>query len=192
MRQTNQRELMRHYSDILRRDVWHNDQKMIDFSVKEAAYIVELVNGDIIAIEKPVIQKDFCFGYSDSPYDTENFDRANDKVLYARTSIDYFMTENLSGIDSMIENLNTKNRSRFDFYICIPFTGQPQNSKLKGLFKFFCHDECKHGVKLEGEDRQRVIDGYVIVRAEFVKRLERYLKRYGLRKIHAWSYWRDE
>jgi len=191
MQQKTQKELRQLYVDILSRDIWPNDQKMIDFCLKQTAYIVELKTGEIIAIEKPAIQKDFCFGYSDSRYNTEDYDRANEKVHHARTSADYFMTENLSDINSMIEILNTKNLSHFDYYVSTPFSNQPKNSKLKGIYKCSNYDERNQGVKLEGEDRRRVIDAYVTVRADFVKRLERYLKRYGLSKIHAWSYWRD-
>lgn len=63
-----QKELKQKYADILAADVWHDDQEMIDFCLKEAGYIVELVNGDIIVIKKPKIKKDFCFGYSDSRF----------------------------------------------------------------------------------------------------------------------------
>ena len=53
---------------------------------KKANHIVELENGDIVVIEKPTIKKDFCFGYSDSRYDTEDYDRANEMAAHARTS----------------------------------------------------------------------------------------------------------
>lgn len=42
--------------------------------------------------------------------------------------------------------------------------------------------------KLDTDDIQRIIDGLQEVRKSFDKRLNTYLKRYGLSKINAWSY----
>lgn len=37
----------------------------------------------------------------------------------------------------------------------------------------------------------KLIDGYKTVKTAFVKRLNTYLKRYGMSKVEAWSYLRD-
>lgn len=191
---SNQKELKQRYAEILAADVWRNDQSMVDYCVKEAGYIVELSNGDIVAIEKPRIEKNFCFGYSDSRYDTEDYDRANAMAAHAGSSEDYFLEKNLAGIDQMIALLEGKDSSRWVFKVCIPYSGQPESSKLKSVHQYHRWDEneyAKQFPELVGEDRQRVIDGYKAVRAEFEKRLHRYLKRYGMSKVHAWSYWQD-
>ena len=189
-----QKELKQRYAEILAADVWHNDQKMVDFCVKEAAYIVELENGDILKIEKPRIEKHFCFGYSDSRYDTEDYDRANAMAAHAKQSIEYFIKENLKDINRMIDELegNSQRSPRWVFRIRIPYSGQPENSKLKAMHVFQSWDEQaqKYPV-LEGENLRRVIEGYKIVRADFEKRLQTYLKRYGLSKVKSWSYWQD-
>ena len=36
-----------------------------------------------------------------------------------------------------------------------------------------------------------MIDGYMEMKRIFKKRLDKYLKRYGLSKVNAWSYLRD-
>lgn len=189
----NQKELKELFAEILKNEVWHNDQRMIKYCLKEVGYIVELEDNSIIIIEKPSIQKDFCFGYSDSRYDTDDYDRANNMANHASKSEDYFIEANLKDINRMIDLLEGKERSNYKFYIRIPYSGQPETSKLKSLqqLDFYDDEKEKEHQKLEGENLKRVIEGYKIVKANFEKRLNTYLKRYGLTKVHAWSYWRD-
>ena len=42
--------------------------------------------------------------------------------------------------------------------------------------------------KLDKEDIQLIIDGLEIVLKNFEKRLDTYLKKYGLSKIQTWTY----
>ena len=187
----NQKDLKNLYRDILASDVWAGSPDMVDWSVKKVAHIVQLSNGDIIAIDKPSIKKDFCFGYSDSRYDTKDYDRANDMAAHARSSVDYFMQENLAGLDSTIAQLSGTD-GRFVPHIRIPYSGQSKDSKLKAIQWYGRWDDNKDKYPaLTGDDLQRVIDGYKIVRDGFVKRLNTYLKRYGLQHVNSWSYWRD-
>lgn len=189
----NQKELKQKYAEILAADVWGQDSKMIEFCVKEAGHIVELENGDIIPIKKPNIEKNFCFGYRDSRYDTVEYDRANAAADHAKKSVDYFLKENLKGINEKIAMLEGKDADRIEFRIRIPYNGQPENSQLKTIDQYYRWDDrgqSKYQL-LEGEDLQRVIEGYKIVKAAFEKRLASYLKRYGLSKVHSWSYWQD-
>lgn len=189
-----QKELKQRYAEILAADVWHNDQKMVDFCVKEAGYIVELENGDILAIEKPRIEKNFCFGYSDSRYDTEDYDRANNMADHARTSTEYFIEQNMKDINEQISNLEGtgKNAGQWVYRLRTKYYKQPEDSKLKAINTFRWYDEeAEKYPALEGVNLQRVIEGYKAVRADFEKRLQTYLKRYGMSKVHAWSYWQD-
>lgn len=188
-----QKQLKQRYADILAREVWKGDQHMVDYCVKTAGYIVELTNGDIVVIDKPTIKKDFCFGYSLSRYDTEDYDDASAMARHARTSEEYFISENLHELEKTIDLLSSKEWNSFDYYLRIPYYGQPENSQLKAITTFYWHDEeAGKFPKLEGEDRQRVIDGYKAVKAAFEKRLHAYLKRYGLSKVNSWTYWQDE
>lgn len=189
-----QKELKQRYAEILAADVWHNDQKMVDYCVKKAGYIVELEDGSILAIEKPSIEKNFCFGYSDSRYDTEDYDRANAMAEHAGKSTEYFLKENLKDINDQIDHLEGKGwrSNRWVYKICIPYSGQRTDSKLKALHVYESWDEnaAKHQT-LEGENLRRVIEGYKVVKADFEKRLNTYLKRYGMSKVNTWSYWQD-
>lgn len=73
--------------------VWHNDEKMVKFCVGKADSFVETADG-IFVIEKPTIETRFCFGYHDSPYDTESYDSANNAAVAAHSE-SYFVRENM-------------------------------------------------------------------------------------------------
>jgi hypothetical protein len=189
---TTQKELKARYEDILRRDVW-GDEKMISYCVKKAAHIVELENGDIIVIEKPSIKKDFCFGYSDSRYDTEDYDRANAMAERAGQDEEYFRNANLRDINREIEQLESQDsNSRYIFCVNTPYTGQPKDSPLKTIERVDKHSEnISDYTPLSNTDLEKIIRGYEVVKEQFEKRLNAYLKRYGMSKVNTWSYWRD-
>ena len=188
----NQMELRKMYAEILTNEVWPNDPSIVDYCIKKAAYIVELTNGDIVVIEKPSIKKHFCFGYSDSRYDTKDMDRAYNMADHARSSEDYFLSENLADIDKQIAQLEQQEHSSLEYYLCANYYSQPEGSKLKKLNAYYWHDAGRKGTKLKGEDLERVIEGYKAVREIFDRRLHSYLRRYGLSKVKAWAYWQDE
>ena len=70
--------------------VWKDDTNMVDYCMRKVEVLSQLDNGIIFFIEKQKIEKNFCFGYSDSAYDTEDYDRANAMAFHARTSEQYF------------------------------------------------------------------------------------------------------
>jgi hypothetical protein len=188
-----QKELKQMFEDILRKDVWRGSERMVQHCLKESAYVVELQNGDIITISKPRIETSFCFGYSDSPYDNKDYDRANNMADHASKNENYFMEQNLKDIDNTISRLEGKKHNNYEYYTRISYTGQPENSKLKSLNQIgrFDNVDIAKYKKLEETDRERIIDGYKIVREDFLKRLKTYLKKYGLSKVKTWSYWKD-
>jgi hypothetical protein len=59
-----------------------------------------------------------------------------------------------------------------------------------GLFLIFGKENTAT-VRQSG-NKSRIIEGYEQVFADFVKRLQSYLKRYGLTKLDTWTYWIDE
>lgn len=187
-----QQERKRLFQHILSSEVWKNDAHMVDYCVKKTAHIVELQSGDIVTIDRPRIEKDFCFGYSCSSHDTESFDHAQNMSAHARESAEYFMRQNLKGLDNMIALLDGSEHSRFDFYTGTHYIGQPADSKLKQVVQLDRWGEHAGYSLLSESDRAAMLEGYRQVRADFVKRLQTYLKRYGTSKVHSWTYWQDE
>ena len=189
-----QKELKAKYLEIVQKEVYRNDPKMIDYLNKEISQVIELSNGDLVALEKPRIEKHFCFGYSDSRYDTEDFDRANEMARYASESREYFKNENLKQFKTDIERLE-----KGELYTRVYYYNSPKDSKIKHIA--FCSDiyynwnlseeQRKEYTKITGDDLEIVKTAYLEEMAKFEKRLDSYLKRYGMEHIKTWSYWRD-
>lgn len=184
-----QKELKNKFEKMLRNEVWQ-DESMVQFCLKECARIVPLSNNKYISIDKPRIETSFCFGYSDSKYDTEDFDRANAMAAYARKSEEYFIKENLKQIENKIKLLDD------DKYCCVlrnHYYGQPDDTEYKSLNFIRWYEEKKAtDIELTEADKETIKEAYKIELEVFKKRLNTYLKRYGTSKIKSWSYWRDE
>jgi hypothetical protein len=164
------------------------DQKMIDYCTKKAAYIVELDNDNYYVIDKPSIEKDFCFGYGYCGVSTEEeYQGAARMAEHARTSTDYFMEQNLEPLNRWIEDLK-----RYSVYKRPHYIGQSESCKEIGLdFIDYYQAAPKNGEELTAEEIARIIEGYQEVKKAFIKRLNTYLKRYGLTKVNSWSFLSD-
>lgn len=169
---------------------------MVEYKRKTTQHIVELQNGDIIAIEKPRIKTTFCFGYGMYLQSTdEEYKAARDAETNARTNEEYFINQNLQGLEETIKNLRDEDKR---IYTYIGYTGQPENGKLKSYTVCRAWEtpenaphyfyNLKAVTELDMNDRERIAKGYEIVKAHFEKRLHTYLKRYGLKKLNTWTY----
>ena len=72
--------------------VW-SDKHMIDFCLKKTDIAVTLSNGKLVIIDKPTIQKHFCYGYHD--YDNESFKRAEQMAENASKNTAHFIQKNM-------------------------------------------------------------------------------------------------
>lgn len=142
----------------------------------EGDFFCRLSDGGLVEFIKPRIETHFCFGYG--TYRT--FEEA--AAAERKAGEDYFLRENLRGFDGGIEALEgddvlfvynatnmAKNRSWTD---SLPRYGDP--------------------VMMNGTDRARLLEACKMQRAKFEKRLQAYLKRYGVSKIKKWTYWENE
>ena len=188
-----QKELKDQYKTLLA-DVWGNDNHMIDYCAKKAEVIYKTEEGFFLNIEKQDIEKDFCFGYSCSRYDTEDFDRANKMAHHARNSVDYFRVENLKPLNEKIEFYSNPDNMLF-------FRNHYQSQKNNILKTVHCLQRWERledvynnadFIPVSENDRKIIVDAYKKELELFTKRLETYIKRYGLSKVRSWSYWRDE
>lgn len=189
------------------------------FCVSKCAEIVTLPGGDFITIEKRPIEKDFCFGYSDSARDTEDYDRAQRMAHHAATHEEYFINENMEYYRDKLDALRGEGEHARDSWgYVIPllrtsYINQPENSPLKTLelARLAVVLDALGGsgdlaaikgttIQIQGnpyrvctdEERKLIIAGYERVANAHEKRIKTYLKRYGLTKVRTWSYWRDE
>lgn len=181
------------YIDTVMAESFNNSAAMRKHFESTISRVVELENGYLVAICKPRIQKNFCFGYSDSRYDTEDYDRANDMAMHARTNTDYFIDQNMRQINEQIEALD-----KWNPVIRTAYCDAPENSIIKTIDFMddyhFCNIREKDKAKvapLSPADKALIIAAYEEEKKAFEKRLASYLKRYGLSKVNSWSYWQD-
>lgn len=180
---------------------WH-DEKMVKFCTKKAAYIVEH-DGKIYTIDKPTIRKDFCFGYGMFAQSTdEEEESADNAAKIAKESENYFISENLKNINRKIEQLE-KIRLEMGYNwaegshpvlmveVGAKYSGQSEDCKLNGfsILHTFNGTVC-NGWHLVNDTAliDKLIDAYKGTRKDFEKRLNAYLKKYGLSKVNSWSY----
>lgn len=200
------------------RDVWHGNDRMTDYCVGKVAALAEFPDGSFLPVEKESIEKDFCFGYSLSRYDTESYDAAGDMVHHARTSVDYFVDQNMKNFRRYLDALKRQMEEEFPREFCVltvPYYDQPADSPLKGLSwiratellealggsafpseipgKTFHWRGHENDVRVPTAEELKIIyDAYEAAAKEHEKKVGSYLKRYGLSKVNAWSYWQDE
>ena len=167
-----------------------NNKRMSDYCIGKCAYIVELADGDYMEIEKPDIKKDFCFGYGYCGVSTdEDYNDAAASAANARTNVDYFMEKNLQQIDGYIEELT---ESQYNVYKRVRYSGAAPDCKLKDLtFVGYWQEPPTGAQKLTEQEIAAIIAGYEEVKKTFIRRLNSYLKRYGLTKVNSWTYLSD-
>lgn len=196
-----QKELKEKYMDIIKKEVW-SDQHMQEYARKECDYVVELSNGNIINIDKPRIEKNFCFGMGMyATYTDEEFERAEELADNARKNVNYFINENMKQLTEKIDCLKEALENKREVYTFVHYSGQPENSELVTYnciricdnpeYAPYRYKNLKAVRKLSNDDIQLIIDGLEEVAKKFMKRLNTYLKKYGLEKLNVWTYCRD-
>lgn len=159
-------------------------------------YSLEL-NGLWLTLDNPKIKTDFCFP---DDYDTPEEQISIDQCRRARTDTEYFIRENLEQVDEWIETLENDryvftlqshyNDGRLISIIPCNFNGTRDNPKVVWGY---CDNKLTQGEDyiriMTEEEQQKVLSAYKQIKEDFKKRLNAYLKRYGLSKIRAWTYW---
>lgn len=189
-------------------------EKMVDYCTKQIASVAILPDGGIVTIEKQGIEKRFCFG--ESGYD---MDDALKSAHHARTSEDYFKAENMKEFNSWVEDLeNVLNGSESNYYrykVVIfdrAYTGQTDDCRLRNIRFYRLHEiidafggscnlekikggkihiDCRDGHVATDEEINCILEAYKTARDAHEKRVDMYLKKYGLTQVRSWTYWRD-
>lgn len=189
--------------------VW-NEQRMIDYCTNKVAAVATLPDGTIITVDKQSIETRFCFG--ESGYD---YDDAVSMAQHARTSQEYFKSENMKvfkrALNDLKEALNGVNNYKVVIY---PKTYIDQDNGCKlGYYRLeritdiidACGGSCYmrelpgkeikirdfSGHVATPKEIEIIIDAYEAAAAVHEKKINSYLKRYGTSKVYSWTYWRD-
>lgn len=154
---------------------------------EKAGWLVTLTDGTIFNIVKPRIETSFCFG--EHGYDIDEAIAAADA---ARTREDLFKARNLSGFDKTIKLLKDGPECVWRDKLAV-WVDKGVTDTVREVDDTDVRRPYFHGTwyVLSDEDRALLIKGYEIAREMFSKRIDAYLKRYGLSKVHAWTYWAD-
>lgn len=198
------------------RDVWHGNDRMTDYCSKKVSSVAMLPDGNFIPVDKQSLQKHFCFGYSLSQYDSESFDRANEMARKAAEDASYFKNENMRDFERSLRALKDCMEKdwpeSFALIALRPYYGQPEGSPLKGLTFLRAYEliEACGGSCFRDELPGKVIEyrgskyrvptadelaeiyrAYEEASKEHEKRVDTYLKKYGMKHVETWSYWQD-
>lgn len=202
-----QQELKERYA-VAMKAVWGNSQKMIDYCVKQAAVFIPVANNGIAVIDKPHIETDFYFGYSDCGQGL-SYEENNERVNHVTDNLaEYFVNYNLRDINEKIklieEILDSGNKdgeyiiinsghyssdtvnSAHSMQIVRPYNFYTGNATLEEVQR---HDATAAIASLE--DVKRYLEAYKFVKEMFTKRLNTYLKRFGTSKLSVGTYWVD-
>lgn len=189
--------------------IW--DKKMTDYCTKKVAICVKLPGGELIPIEKQSIKKDFCFG--ESGYDYEDAIRS---AAAARTNQEYFIEKNMEYFGEMLQDIEDHIHLVGDYLMTISNSRYSNdNSKIhyirfEKITKILDDlggsaniEELKLGQTISeigsgrayriitDEEAKIILDAYKQAAAAHKKKVDSYLKRYGLSKVNSWTYWRD-
>ena len=155
------------------------------YMVSDMEDAIETTAGWFI-VNKRKLKKDFCFGYDG--VDEESYDRAVDMVHEATTNPEYFINENLKWYDELLEQLESGDG--YFASLSYDYPNAPFIDIIPAHNDYMLSDKrlnVRHGL-LPKEDIKNLIDFVKELRAKQEKRCLTYIKKYGLKKIHAWSY----
>ena len=140
------------------------------------------LNGEYYLIEKPSIDNKFCFHDEGPDYELYKSLCADERKM-----ANYFMSENLSCFDNKIERITKGDYGDKRVWKNACY----RDKQLELCFYSSCGTPSEEYTECTDEEKALILKGLQFGREEFKRRLEAYLKRYGVSKIHTWTYWAD-
>lgn len=190
--------------------VWANRPDMVDYCTKKTAAAVALPSGEIVTVDKQSIETRFCFG--ENGYDYED---AVNAAAHARRDEEYFIEQNMKAYREWIRELREILDGGYHRTLAIRewgYLSQPKDcrlvserivlttSVLAGLGgSARLSDLPGEKVTVYGEEVRIatplevkiVLAAYEEAARLHEQKVRAYLKRYGLSKVCAWTYWSE-
>ena len=173
----------------------------VDYYLKRTSHIA-MLDGHLVAFEKPEIETRFCFGYSDCGQGQSYAECQEEHRNFGATQ---FLRENLSSFDDTLDYFKPENEQSDKYHWHGRSLYLLQQWKNANIFKahFLPDYEVQNQpwrwvngdmqiVKASAEAVEQYHQALIEERQKFEKRLNSYLKRYGTSKLHTWTYWMDE
>lgn len=175
--------------------VWGKDKHMTDYCVKKVDTAVILSGGAIFVIEKREINTRFCFGFSQGGAD---YDEAASMERHSANNVAYFQAKNTAASAKELER--AKNAPYM--YTYTHYLGDNVGAIVAVLMLDQTAEYCRehHPRRLppaeltpvNDADRAAIIAAFEEHHRKHCKKVETYLKRFGLSKVETWIYWADE
>lgn len=136
-------------------------------------------------LEKPTIETRFCFHDEGPQYEFyKELTSADSKLAQ------YFKRENLDELTSKIDHIEKGDEYNKDKRVWW-YTGDYDANKLYLRFHYDFWNEQEGDTLCTDEEKELILKGLKYAHSCFEKRLDQYLKRYGVSKLHTWTYWAD-
>ena len=170
--------------------VWQGS--MLEHCKRNFSYAIRLDGGELVVFNKPEIKNRFC--WADEGPSLEDYERTTSSEENLKR---YFIAANLKSFDDKIEllqSLKTDDWRTNCIKRCDGFEKDVQ------VWRWGAYDLCDVRERpyiygdikpLSESDRVAILEAVKHERSKFEKRLNSYLKRYGVSKLHTWTYWRD-
>lgn len=139
------------------------------------------MNNGYYLLDKPSIETRFCWHDEGPQYDEyERLTSHDDQMA------EYFKKKNLSHFDQYINHIEkgTYGDTRL-------FWGTNRVEDCKAVFIATSDRYCKNMTLCTDDEKRAILAALKYARKCFEKRLDNYLKRYGVSKLHTWTYWAD-
>ena len=170
------------------------DTKMVNYCRKDTALLVPMDNGTFVAIPKPRMEKEFCFGYSDCGQGM-TVDECNRTLDHVNNNLaEWFKDENLKRFDQTYGLEEMNNHEYSELCLSRPYHSQDDANLLRRVTVIADRwgvTEKNYDAITEA-DIERYNVALAVVREKFSKQLDTYLKKYGTKKLKTWRYWVDE
>ncbi len=138
------------------------------------------INGYYMLIEKPSIKNRFCFHDEGPDYDFYKHLTSKEDRLRS-----YFLSENEACFTNTIEHIEKGERVYLE-----ELEHRHQLSVMTGSYDAY-YRKSENTREATDEEKKLILEAYKFGLEKLHKRLETYLNRYGVSKIHTWTYWAD-
>lgn len=137
-------------------------------------------------LSKPGMETRFCFHDEGPDYEHyKELTSADDKM--AR----YFKAKNLQEFDGKIKHIEKGEEWSEDKRVWWYTSDDSRYNRYKLYLRFYDAGRDEEGTLCTDEEKKLILKGLKFARQCFEKRLDAYLKRYGVSKLHTWTYWAD-
>ncbi len=177
-----QAELKNNFKKIVNNDKWH--LSYLSF--------IGLVDDKLIIFDKKSIETSFCYGYGYCGMSTkEEYESANNMAYKTEQDKTIFLKENLDKYNDLINAIKNQKENN------TTQDGWKYGYTKNYIYNYYTLNVVRDGYGKRADDYIEIKNYDLLIeileyeKAKFEKRLNTYLKRYGLSKLRVWTYLSD-